>query len=399
MDGNSEKLGQGSNSLEGNVNLSDVNTEVPNPVPESPNMNVSNPVPENSNLNVPNPVPEDSNMIESAPHWQQPKPKKISFFQVIGWLIMALIGVGALLVFLNREWVHDYLRGRDYQPTSEMQRIREDLALTERGEFLFNAAQPELNDRDDFNAHCRDGASTEIAVLGCYTNSNIYIYNIEEEELDGIRELTAAHELLHAVFARMTEAEKNEFREILEQVYEDNEDILKRDLDTYDSGERFEEMYVRVGTEVADLPEALEKHYGEIFKDQDKIVGFYNQYIKVFRKIESDMEALKQEMEGLEASIEAKKAEYSQYLNEVNARVDEFNACADTAGCFESEAVFEARRAVLISEQQELEGLYNEINGLVDQYNLKVSEYNENVLHNDKLNQIVNSSEELEEIE
>ena len=382
MDGNTDRLKQDNSPIEGNTNVSGGNVEVSNPLPTAVT------------------PAENLPLEENAPHWQQDtKQKRISVFQIIGWLIMVIIGVAALLLFLNREWIHDYLRGREYQPTSEMQRIREDLALTERGEFLFNAAQPELNDRDEFNAHCRDGANTEIAVLGCYTNSNIYIYNIEEDELEGIRELTAAHELLHAVYARMDEKEKEGFRSILDQVYDENEDILKRDLDTYDAAERFEEMYVRVGTEVADLPAELERHYSEIFKDQDKIVRFYNQYIKVFRKIESDMEALKQEMAELEAGIEAKTAEYHQGLNEVNAKIDEFNNCADTEGCFESEAVFEARRAYLIQEQQALEDLYNEINSLVDQYNLKVNEYNENVLHNDKLNQIVNSSEEPEEIE
>ena len=382
MDGNTDRLKQDNSPIEGNTSVLGGNVEVSDPLPTA-----TTPA-------------ENLPLEENAPHWQQDtKQKRISAFQIIGWLIMVIIGVAALLLFLNREWIHDYLRGREYQPTSEMQRIREDLALTERGEFLFNAAQPELNDRDEFNAHCRDGANTEIAVLGCYTNSNIYIYNIEEDELEGIRELTAAHELLHAVYARMDEEEKEGFRSILDQVYDENEDILKRDLDTYDAAERFEEMYVRVGTEVADLPAELERHYSEIFKDQDKIVRFYNQYIKVFRKIESDMEALKQEMAELEAGIEAKTAEYHQGLNEVNAKIDEFNNCADTEGCFESEAVFEARRAYLIQEQQALEDLYNEINSLVDQYNLKVNEYNENVLHNDKLNQIVNSSEELEEIE
>ncbi len=382
MDGNSDRLKQDNSPIEGNTNVSGGNVEISDPLPTA-----ATPA-------------ENLPLEENAPHWQQDtKQKRISAFQIIGWLIMVIIGVAALLLFLNREWIHDYLRGREYQPTSEMQRIREDLALTERGEFLFNAAQPELNDRDDFNAHCRDGANTEIAVLGCYANSNIYIYNIEEDELEGIRELTAAHELLHAVYARMDEKEKEGFRSILDQVYDENEDILKRDLDTYDAAERFEEMYVRVGTEVADLPAELERHYSEIFKDQDKIVRFYNQYIKVFRKIESDMEALKQEMAELEAGIETKTAEYHQGLNEVNAKIDEFNNCADTEGCFESEAVFEARRAYLIQEQQALEDLYNEINSLVDQYNLKVNEYNENVLHNDKLNQIVNSSEEPEEIE
>ena len=280
-----------------------------------------------------------------------------------------------------------------------MLRIRQDLALTVNGEFLFNASQPELDDREEFNAHCRNGADSEIAVLGCYANNNIYVYNIEAEELDGIRELTAAHELLHAVFARMSESEKDNLKSLLEQVYKENKDILERDLETYDSSEQFEELYVRAGTEVADLPDVLELHYATVFKDQNKIVSFYNKYIAVFRELEAKMEALKGEMTELEAAIEVKNGEYDQQFARIEAEVEEFNRCAETEGCFEDEAVFEARRNVLLSEQDALKGLRDEINAMIDQYNVKVGEYNENVLYNEKLNRIVNSAEIPEKIQ
>jgi len=324
---------------------------------------------------------------------------RISFSKIIVWLLIVVIGFLALLIFLNREWVHDYLRGRAYEPSSEMERIRRDLALTERGEFLFNAAQPRLSERDEFNDHCRPGDNSEIAVLGCYVNDNIYVYNIKEAELDGIRELTAAHELLHMVFARMSETEKNELRGKLDQVYKDNVDILKEDLETYDSAEQFEELYVRAGTEVADLPASLEKHYGEFFKDQDRIVTFYNEYIAVFREIEAEEETLKQEMAEIGALIETNKKKYGEWLKDLNAKIEEFNGCANMEGCFESQAMFYVQRSNLIAEQKALEAFYNETNALIDQYNEKVVKYNENVLRGEELNRIVNSNEGSEKIE
>ena len=36
------------------------------------------------------------------------------------------------------------------------------------------------------------------AVLGCYANREISIFNVTDQRLDGIREVTAAHEMLHA---------------------------------------------------------------------------------------------------------------------------------------------------------------------------------------------------------
>ena len=309
-------------------------------------------------------------------------------------LVLLAVAVG---VVLNRQWLYDFYRVQTYQPSSEMSQIRESLDLTERGEFLFNASQPVLNGSDEFNAHCQSG-DTEIAILGCYTGGNIYIYNITEAELDGIRELTTAHELLHVVFARMTSEEKASLKPLLEQVYQNNQEILEEDLNTYDESERFEELYVRAGTEVAALPEALEKHYAEVFEDQDKVVAFYNDYNGVFRALKAELDSLAAEMEALNVEIAEKTAEYEDRFSQLNANVVSFNSCAEVAGCFATEAEFYARRDVLVAEQEALESLYNELNGLINTYNAKVEVYNADVLQSQKLNTMINSNSKPAEI-
>ncbi len=47
------------------------------------------------------------------------------------------------------------------------------------------------------------------AILGCYNPSSrdIYIYNVTNSELDGVKEVTAAHEMLHAAWERLSESE------------------------------------------------------------------------------------------------------------------------------------------------------------------------------------------------
>lgn len=316
---------------------------------------------------------------------------------VIGFLLLlALIGA-ITFVALNREWLNDYYRGQMYQPTSDMVRIRNSLNLTERGEFLFNASQPTLNEREDFNEYCRDGQN-EIAVLGCYASSNIYVYNIIDPELDGIRELTTAHELLHAVYARMSEDEKNDLVLPLEKVYTDNRTLLEADLGTYSNDERIEELYVRAGTEVADLPEILETHYAEIFKDQDAVVAYYNKYISAFRQLEEEMNYLKSEMEQISASLDQKMAEYEAWVSQLNANISEFNACAHEAGCFSSQEEFESERSALMSEQSALESYYYEINSLIDEYNQKVDQFNDDVTHGEELNTKINSSIKPQEV-
>lgn len=298
---------------------------------------------------------------------------------------------------LNRQWLYDFYRGQTYQPSSEMLKIRESLDLTERGEFLFNAAQPELKASEEFNAHCRAG-DTEIAILGCYAEGNIYVYNITEAELNGVRELTTAHELLHVVFTRMTDEEKAALRPALEQVYQDNKVILEEDLNTYAAGEQFEELYVRAGTEVAALPEVLEKHYAEVFGDQDRVVAFYDSYNGVFRALKAELDELSAEMEVLNVEIEQKTNEYKSRSEQLNASVVSFNSCAAVAGCFATEEDFYNQRAVLVAEQEALEGLYGELNRLIDAYNVKVEAYNADVLRSEKLNTMINSNAKPQEI-
>ena len=314
-----------------------------------------------------------------------------------GWVILLVLVAIATIIVLNRAWIYDWFRGVTYRPTAEMISIRDKLNLTGRGKFLFNAAQPELNEADAFNANCRQDES-EVAVLGCYTAGNIYVYNITDTKLDGIRELTAAHELLHAVWARMGSTEKEDLKPILQQVYQNNLSVLKDDIETYADDEWIEEIFVRAGTEIKKLPDTLEKYYAEIFDDQDAIVDFYESYIAVFREIKMKMEGLASEIEVLRDSINVKMTEYENKVNQLEVDITRFNNCAETAGCFATEAEFYVQRNTLVARENELNLLNDEINNMIDNYNLKVDEYNADALESRKLQNMINSKADIEEI-
>ena len=313
------------------------------------------------------------------------------------WAVLLVLAIIAAIIVLNRAWIYDWFRGVTYRPTAEMVNIRDKLNLTGRGDFLFNATQPELNKADDFNANCRQDEG-EVAVLGCYTAGNIYIYDIADAKLDGIRELTAAHELLHAVWARMSNAEKEDLKPILQQVYQNNLSVLKDDVETYADDERVEEIFVRAGTEIKKLPDVLEKYYAEIFNNQDAVVDFYEKYIAVFREIKMQMEELASEIEVLRDSINVKMAEYENKVSQLEADIARFNSCAETAGCFVTEAEFNVQRNALVARENELNLLNDEINNMIDDYNLKVDEYNADALESRKLQNMINSKADIKEI-
>ena len=314
------------------------------------------------------------------------------------WLGLVTIMTLAVLVLINREWIGDYWRGVFFQPSDEMVTIRDRLDLADYGTFLFNASNPVLSSREEFNDKCRYEKDEEEAILGCYLDKDIYIYNIVDKRLDGVRECTAAHELLHAVWKRMKEEERKSYSELLSQVYEQNKDFLEKELEIYENNERGEELYVRVGTEVKNLPGDLERHFAKVFKDQDKVVGYYDKYITVFRDLQAELDDLEAEMNSIKMEIEAKEVEYSNRVAQLNAEIDEFNSCAEVAGCFSSQWVFNQKRNVLLGEQNALVSLYEQIEGLIEVYNQKVDKYNEDVVSNNKLNQIINSASKVEEL-
>lgn len=314
------------------------------------------------------------------------------------WVVALVLITIVFLVEINREWIEDYWRGITFEPSDGIAAIRDKLGLADYGMFLFNASNPVLSDSEEFNDKCRFEKDEEEAILGCYLDKDIYIYNIVDEKLDGIRECTAAHELLHAVWKRMGEEERKAYVDSLSLVYEQNKDYLEEELGVYDNNERSEELYVRAGTEVKKLPADLERHFAKVFKDQDKVVGYYDKYIAVFRDLQAELDALEAEMNEIKLEINTREGEYSNRLARLNAEIDEFNSCAETAGCFSSQWAFDQRRSVLIGEQRALTSLYERIEELINTYNQKVDKYNEDVLSNNKLNQIINSASTVEEL-
>lgn len=317
---------------------------------------------------------------------KQKRNSKAALFTGIGVLLI-LFGIS---ISLNFGVIKDIIIGMGYRPSNEMSDIRDSLDLTNTGHRIFNATMPELMEKQDFNQNCREHES-EAAILGCYKDGRIYVYNIQNDELVGIRELTSAHELLHAVYERMSTNDKRDLENILKEVYQNNQEVLGGEIDLYEETEKIEEMYVRAGTEIKELPEKLEKNYAEIFKDQDKIVDFYNSYIKIFREIEQNLKDLLAQIKIKEAEINDKNTAYKTEAEKLNKDINEFNDCAKTPNCFTSNTVFNSRRRALIGREEALTRMYEEINAAINEYNKLVTSYNENILHGQILNTVINS--------
>ena len=318
---------------------------------------------------------------------------------IIAAVIVAVVAVVSL--FFNQIWNYsaDLIANLTYDLPAEVETIAENIKLTDYGEFVFAGARPAVEDRETFNESC-ESHSEDVSTLGCYSSGRIHIYNITADEFAGIQESTAAHELMHAVWAHMSSSEKQELEDVILEVYADEKyhDDFAEQLETYAEDEMIEELHSRFATEIKDLPEVLETHYAKYFEDQDVLVDFYESYREPFEQLDASFQELSAELDSLRVEIEELQTEYAEKSESLSREVDEFNNCADTAGCFATDAAFNSRRNELLNEQSDLDDLYADLSAAIDEYNEKVAEYNNNILRSEELDSKVNSNSKHEEV-
>jgi hypothetical protein len=215
---------------------------------------------------------------------------------VAALVIIIISVVVAFFLYANRQYVVDQVSVWQYHPNNAVTQLAVRSGMSDTGKFYFFASQPAIEEADTFNKDCgRKEEST--AILGCYDGKNIYIYNVTNTQLDGIKETTAAHEMLHAAYARMSVGEKQTVDALLEAEYNKlkNDKEFAERMAFYartEPGERDNELHSVIGTEVASISPALEAHYKEYFSDRRKVLALHDNYASVFAGLQAKGDAL-----------------------------------------------------------------------------------------------------------
>lgn len=330
------------------------------------------------------------------------KPKKTKKLGTLVTVVLCTLGVALVAIsldLLNRKIPQDWVESWWYTPTAEVSEIEEALNLTWRGQMVWAAVDPTLEEAEAFNEYC-DSHDADISVLGCYApdEDKIYIYLITDEVLKDANKSTAAHELLHAVWDRLTDDERAEVERWLQELYESDKEWFDTELATYESDEWTEEMYTRAATKRKDLPAELEEHYGQYFEDRAGVVQYYENYQAPLNELSAELDERWAELEELDVSIEDERAEYLAMLEDYNTRVEQFNWCADTPGCFD-DATFDRKRQGLVAEGDEIDVWREKLNARIRDYNQKLAEYNEKEGTLEGLYNRMNSNEPVDAVE
>lgn len=309
---------------------------------------------------------------------------------ILGVVFLAL----ATLVTFNNQYLIDQWNVWQYEPSTEIQNITERSGLSDRGKFYLYTSHAKINDAAEFNTNCAR-LETNNAVLGCYSNRNIYIYDINNQELDGIEEVTAAHEMLHAVWDRMNEDDRNRIGEMLEIEYKKVANPgLEARMAYYgrnESGERLNELHSIIATEVSSVDQELEKYYSKYFDDRQKTVALHAKYEQIFTQLATESDQLYSRLVASGQEIESLSLAYNQAATELSEDIEAFNNRANS-GAFDSTAQFNAERAALVARTRQVDAQREILNQKIIAYNEDYAKYQDLAVRRETLNRSIDST-------
>ncbi len=315
------------------------------------------------------------------------------------FITSAVLLCAAALLLLNRQVVLDQISVWSFEPSVQVATISDKVEFTPKAKHVFYATHPSLEDQSTFNAKCpRQEASSPI--LGCYTTDDrIFIYDITNEELAGMEEVTAVHELLHAVWYRTSEAERSELSVKLKAAYEKTDKPeLKKRMEYYqrtEPGEIDNELHAILGTEIASLSEDLEAYYAKFF-DRSAVLKLHSQYESKYTALYTRADELYKNMEDLTNSIKSRTKEYELAAEQYSKDVESFNARA-TGGAFATQAQFNSERSALMSRSGTLNTQRQAINNDIQTYNAYTLEYQQIAQQIDGLNSSLDSFKQIDQ--
>jgi len=310
---------------------------------------------------------------------------------------------GALWVVENQRMIKDQLVAHQFETPENISSYIDQAGLSDQGSLYLRTSLPRVVPAYEFDRYCTRN-EPGIGVLGCYTtrDSRIYLYEVTDPRLESIEPVVAAHEMLHAVWFRKTSEERDALAPLLEEAYAalgPDHPLIERmaSYEADDPASRLPELYSIIGTEIREIPEALEAHYAEYFANRALVVDLADRVYRVFDTLQAELEQLSNELSSRNAEIEGLRFTYEETSRVLAGDIVAFNEKASTPGAFPSKSQFEATRAELVTRQERLESMRITLQTKIAEYNDRLEELNTLNDEVSELNQGINVTLEEEE--
>ena len=297
--------------------------------------------------------------------------KKSTIFSLLSIIILGIVGFFA---WNQRYTIYDYVRLQNYTPTVEIATLAQDSGMSGKGQNIFYVNDPQVADKTTFNSKCPQ--KEQSIVLGCYNGREIFIYNVTEQQLAGIKEVTAAHEMLHAAYDRLSSKEKKSVDAMLLSVFESIQDQrLKNIIEAYrkeDPTIVSNELHSIIGTEIRNLPPQLEQYYQRYFIDRSKVVSLSEKYEMVFIEAKNKADQLIGDLSLRKSEIDRLEKQVAQTMGQLQQQKNTLENLKNTGNTVEYNALVPIYNQTV----QQYNLLVQEMAQLIEEYNQKVAEYN-----------------------
>lgn len=229
------------------------------------------------------------------------------------FILIVIIGI---FIYVDHQNIYDFIRLYNYHPSSMIVKLSKEDSMTSYTKTLFYVNHPKLlNTVSNFRKYCPEDKKN--IVLGCYYvgQRGIFIYNIQTKYLYGVTQVTAAHEVLHAVYARLNHTQRFKLDQELQSFYNHdlNNSRVKDEIKIYQKTEPasvYDEMSCTFGTEVAHLPSNLINYYKRYFYNRAAIISFEHDYQAAFTNRQVQINQDNSKLQILKSNISSQ----TQYL-------------------------------------------------------------------------------------
>jgi uncharacterized protein YdcH (DUF465 family) len=283
-----------------------------------------------------------------------------------------------LLIRWQGKYITDSIELARYTPPKAVAELAQQTKMNDNGRRTFYLNKPTIEAKKVGLNFCKKNGAEKTVILGCYvSNKGIFIQEVTDPRLAGVMQVTAAHEMLHAVYHQLSESEKTQLNKELHQVYDNLQNTrIKKLLEIYKNQDPTvvdSELHSILGTEVSTLSPALEKHYANYFADRATVVAYAQKYEQTFAQIIDKADALDKQLKAMKTSMESKKSAVENESSSIEQQRTQLDQIRSSGNVDEYNSRLSSFNQKVNSYNQQVQVLKEEIAN----YNKLVSSYND----------------------
>jgi arsenate reductase-like glutaredoxin family protein len=226
-----------------------------------------------------------------------------------GWFLVAL----AFVWVWHGKTIREDIQLFGYQAPAEIAQLATETQMSAKGRRIFYLSHPMIESQGEGLKQCRHNTQEKTLILGCYSSKNgIFLQRVSDERLRGTMQVTAAHEMLHSAYYRMSIDERTEVDRELAAVFSNlKNERVRSSIESYrqkDAQVVPTEMHSILGTELVELTPALERHYQKYFVDRSAVVAFAQNSEKPFASLMNQANDAVQTLDTMRAEIQRLEA-------------------------------------------------------------------------------------------